>query len=60
MRDKDIAKQVIDALPKEATFDDIMHALYVRAKFVRGETEIREGKGVPHEEAKRQLGKWIR
>jgi hypothetical protein len=60
MAEKDIAKQVIDALPNEATFDDIMHALYVRAKFARGEKEIREGKGIPHDEAKRQLGKWAR
>jgi hypothetical protein len=27
--------------------DDIMHALYVRAKFAKGEQEIRDGKGIP-------------
>jgi hypothetical protein len=60
MAEKDIAKQVIDSLPEGATLDDIMHALYVRAKFLKGEREIREGKGVPHEEAKRRLSKWVR
>ncbi len=57
---KDTAKQVIDILPDEATMDDIIHALYVNAKFERGEREIREGKGVPHEEAKQRLQKWAK
>jgi len=60
MTEKDIAKQVIDCLPKGATLDDIMHALYVRAKFSKGEQEIRDGKGVSHKEAKRRLSKWVK
>jgi hypothetical protein len=55
---KDIAKQVIDSLPDEATMDDIIHALYVKTKFERGEREIREGKGISHSEAKQRLQKW--
>ena len=55
-----MARQVIDALPDTATMDDIMHALYVRAKIARGEQEIRDGKGVPHDDAKQQLGKWVK
>jgi len=54
MPDKTVAKQVIDALPDGATMDDIIHALYVRAKFEHGEREVREGKGVPHSEAKKR------
>lgn len=56
---KDIAKQVIDSLPDDVTLDEIMHALYVNTKFQHGETEIREGKGVPHEEAKQRLKKCL-
>jgi hypothetical protein len=59
MTEKEIAKQVIDGLPKGATLDDIMHALYVRAKFEKGEQEIRNGKGIAHKEAKRRLSKWV-
>ena len=59
MAEKEIAKQVIDALPDTATIDDIMHALYIRTKFARGEQEIRDGKGIPHDEAKRRLSKWV-
>ena len=57
---KDVAKQVIDALPDEATLEDIIQALYVKAKFSRGEREIRNGEGVPHEEAKQRLRKWAK
>ncbi|OGW57481.1 MAG: hypothetical protein A3D21_02005 [Nitrospirae bacterium RIFCSPHIGHO2_02_FULL_42_12] len=57
---KDVVKQVIDTLPDESTIDDIIHALYINAKFNHGESEIREGKGIPHEDAKKKLQKWIK
>ncbi|MBI5243556.1 MAG: hypothetical protein HY922_07710 [Elusimicrobia bacterium] len=57
---KDTAKQVIDALPDQASMDDIIHALYVGIKFEHGEREIREGKGISHEEAKQRLQKWVK
>ncbi|MEN6576617.1 MAG: hypothetical protein ABFD90_09760 [Phycisphaerales bacterium] len=60
MHTKETAKQVIDSLPNDATMDDIIHALYINVKFARGEKEIREGKGVTHDEAKRKLGKWLK
>jgi len=37
MSGKDAAKQVIEALPDDATVDDIIHALYIRVKCERGE-----------------------
>ena len=57
---KDIARQVIDALPDDASMDDIIHALYIRAKLAHGEREIREGKGVPHKVARKRLQKWVK
>lgn len=55
MLTKETAKQVIDSLPDDVTMDDIIHAFYINVKFTRGETEIREGKGVTHVEVKRRL-----
>ena len=60
MTQKDLAKQVIDSLPDKANMDEIMHALYLRAKFERGERQIREGHGVPHDKAKKRLQKWLK
>ena len=59
MKIKEIAKSVIDTLPEEANMDDIIHALYVRAKFEQGIHEIENGKGVSHEEAKKIMRNWI-
>lgn len=60
MTAKDTARRIVDTLPDEASMDDIMHALYVVAKFQHGQREIEEGKGIPHEEARRRLQKWGR
>ncbi|KPK71880.1 MAG: hypothetical protein AMJ84_05390 [Acidithiobacillales bacterium SM23_46] len=56
---KDCAKQVIDSLPDNVTMDEIIHALYISTKFAHGEREIREGKGIAHDQAKQRLGKWL-
>jgi hypothetical protein len=60
MLEKETAKQVIDKLPKNATMDDIIHALYITLKFSNGEKEIREGKGIYQSDAKKKLEKWLK
>ncbi len=60
MQVKEIAKQVIDKLPNKSTLDDIIHALYIKAKFEHGENQIRQNMGIPHEEAKNELKKWLK
>lgn len=57
---KELAKQTIDKLPNDASYDDIIHALYINAKFENGIKEIREGKGLSHQAAKESLQKWVR
>ena len=57
---KDIAKNVINSLSSKATMDDVIHALYVHAKFHHGEHEIKQKKGIPHEDAKKRLRKWVK
>ena len=57
---KDIARQVIAALPDDASMEDIIQALYVREKFERGLRQVRDGDGIPHEDVKRQMSKWAR
>ena len=56
---KETARHVVDSLPDDGTMDDIIHAPYINMKFARGQSEIRAGKGIPHEEAKRRLGRWL-
>jgi predicted transcriptional regulator len=60
MTTREIARSVIEALPEDASMDDIMRALYIRAKIERAERSIDEGRGVTHEEAKKRLQKWLK
>lgn len=55
---KESVRQVLDSLPDDSTLDDVIHALYIKVKFERGEGEIREGNGVSDEEARERLRKW--
>ncbi len=52
---KNAARQIIDQLPEQATWDDIMYELYVKQKIEAGLKAADEGRTVPHEEAKRRL-----
>lgn len=55
---KEYVKQVLDSLPDDSTLDDVIHVLYIKAKFERGEAEIGDGNGVSDEEARERLRKW--
>jgi len=52
---KDSAREIIDHLPEQATWDDIMYELYVKQKIEEGLKAADEGRTVSHEEAKRRL-----
>ncbi len=57
---KERIKSLIDKMPDDTTIDDVMHTLYIQAKLERAEKSIREGNGVPHEDAKKRLQKWLK
>ena len=57
---KQTARALIDSLPNDASIDDVIHALYIHAKLERGASEIRDGKGIPHDQAAQRLQKWVR
>ena len=48
--------QALEDLPQDATFDDAIERLVFLAKIDSGLAELDAGKGVPHDEVKRQLG----
>jgi predicted transcriptional regulator len=49
---KEEALQLISALPKEATSEDIMYRLYVKRKIEEGIKAAEEGRTVSHDEVK--------
>lgn len=52
---KEEAKRLIDKLPDDATWDDIMYEVYVRQKIDVGLTAAEEGRVVPHDDVKKRL-----
>jgi len=52
-------EQMIRNLPESSTIEDIQYHLYVLDKIQKGQDDIRDGKGITHEEAKSRLSKWI-
>lgn len=48
--------RVLDDLPQGATFEDAIERLVFLAKIDAGLAELDTAKGIPHDEAKRQLG----
>jgi predicted transcriptional regulator len=52
---KEEAKKLIDKLPDNATWDDIMYELYVKKKIAAGLKAAEEGKVVSHADAKKRL-----
>ena len=52
---KQAAQALIEHLPDQATWDDIMYELYVKQKIEAGFKAVAEGRTVPHHEVKRRL-----
>lgn len=52
---KEEAKKLLDKLPDEISWDDIMYEMYVRNKIDRGLQAADEGKLISHEEVKKRF-----
>ncbi len=52
---KQSAKQLIEQVSDQASWDDIMYELYVKQKLEKGLQAVAEGRTVSHEEAKKRL-----
>lgn len=59
MTTKEEVLDIIRRMPEEATVADIIAELCFRQKVDQGLRELDVGKGVPHEEARKRLDKWL-
>lgn len=50
---------MVKTLPEDVTLDDILAEIYFRAQVDAGLKELDEGKGLPHEEVKKRMSKWL-
>ena len=49
------AKKILDTLPDEASWDDVMYEMYVRKKIDEGIKAADEGRVVSNEEVKKRF-----
>lgn len=52
---KEEARKLVEELPDQATWDDVMYEFYVKKKIEVGLRAADEGRVVSHEEAKKRL-----
>jgi predicted transcriptional regulator len=52
---KQIVHDIADHLPEQATFDDAMHALYVRQKLEEGLRDLDQGRTYTQDEVEQKL-----
>lgn len=52
---KQEAQKMIDRLPDEISWDDIIYQIYVKKKIERGMKAAQEGRVVAHEEVKKRF-----
>ncbi|MEO8196242.1 MAG: hypothetical protein ABI689_05930 [Thermoanaerobaculia bacterium] len=55
---KQEAQRILDALPDDASLEQIQYHLYVVQKIETGLLDAEEGRLVSQEEVERRIGKW--
>ncbi|MBE2226601.1 MAG: hypothetical protein IAE93_04640 [Ignavibacteria bacterium] len=57
---KESVKELIDRLPDDSNYEDIIAEIYFKQQVEEGLTELDDGKGISHEEVKKRLEKWLK
>lgn len=57
---KDEVVRMVNSLPDEVGYDEIMAEIYFRQKVDKSLKQIKEGKVISHEEAKKRISRWIK
>jgi predicted transcriptional regulator len=55
---KEVVLEAVQALPDDATFEDIEYHLYVRARIEEGLDAADRGQVIAHDEVKRRMAEW--
>lgn len=53
---KEDARRLVEQLPDDATWDDLLYQVYVRRSVEAGLADARSGRLVPTDEVRRRLG----
>ncbi len=59
MTTKEAVLRTIQQLPDDATLDEILDGILLRLKVERGRAQLAAGQGIPHEQVKERLARWL-
>jgi predicted transcriptional regulator len=54
------AREIVEALPDSATWEDLMYEFYVREAIEKGLADVENGRSIPHEEVRTRLRELLR
>ncbi len=55
---KELVMEVTNSLPENATFDDIIEAIYIRLRIEQGLEDAENSKGLTTEELIKEIEQW--
>jgi predicted transcriptional regulator len=56
---KQTAREIIESLPDDVSFDELVYQLVFRNHVAEGLRDLDEGRTVPHEEIEREFAQWL-
>ena len=56
---KEETRKMLDALPDDATWEDIQYSIFVRERVERGRLEAAEGKLIDQDEVEGRMMRWL-
>ena len=56
---KEEVRRLLDALPDDASFEDIQYHIYVREKIERGLDAVKNGEATSQADAEERLSPWL-
>jgi len=56
---KEQVEEILQALPEDASLEDIQYHIYVRQRIQQGLEDVEAGRVVSHAEVQKRLAKWL-
>ncbi len=56
---KEQVQEILEALPEDASLEDIQYHIYVRQKIQLGMDDIEAGRVISQEEVRQRFAKWL-
>ena len=55
---KEAVRQLLEVLPDDCSFEEILYRIYVQQKVAKGEEDVAEGREIDQEDMERRLAQW--